>query len=665
MNRWFDVSRWSLVCLATIVSSLLLSQPLAAQSGIRESLERLDKNNDGVIERNEITPLARPYLERILRARRMSIDRPNDIDKIQEAARSYAAQQNGARDSNVRPKGESSIRPFGTDRGQPLIPEFGLGKVKFPYTQADLDFADRTMRSHDRNDDGFIDRAEAARNRWTHRNPFDDDLDGDNRLSRLELGQRYARRRLLESASGALRLKSWRTGSGVRSSRPKEQDRRGDSQWWRRGGSQTWLTASLMGRFDSNKNGRLDLREMEDLGISSSRIDADRDGEVSREELQSYMQALQEEVGGLIEGLPNWFYELDTNRDGQVEMAEFASEWTEQKLQEFASLDTNGDALLTEQEVIQSKSIVGGSYSNHDAEVLPPRKTIISEIEIGEDFVIGDLNVQISITHSHTSYLDAYLTGPDGQRIELFTEIGGSGDNFDETLFDDQSQSPVAKARTPYKGTFRPESVDKRQPALSHFNGKNINGVWQLVVRGTRSDRFGMLHGWSLHVVPLDAMAGSPAAAPAQDGPQPGSRPDYSRSDSRRSESGRSESGRSEIRRGEYNAESAMKEKVEALKKKYFGSNREGMDPAETKARIEAFQKEYAKFKENVEFRKGMQSKDEYKDKGGFKLKDGYKNNKDGFKDKDGSNKDRKEFDRKRGNESKERVDDDSSRGDR
>jgi subtilisin-like proprotein convertase family protein/Ca2+-binding EF-hand superfamily protein len=654
MNQWFYVSRWSVVCLGTVVCSLLLGEHLAAQSGIRESLERLDKNNDGVIERDEITPLARPYLERILRARRMSIDRPNDIDKIQEAARSYAAQQNGSRDSNVRPQGESNIKPFGTDRGQPLIPEFGLARVKFPYTQADLDFADRTMRSHDRNEDGYIDRAEAARNRWTHRNPFDDDLDGDNRLSRLEMAQRYARRRLLEGASGALRLKSWRTGSGVRSSKPTEQDRRGDSQWWRRGGSQTWLTASLMGRFDANRNGRLDFKEMEDLGISSSRIDADRDGEVTREELQAYMEALQEEVGGLIEGLPSWFYELDVNRDGQIEMSEFATEWTEQKLAEFALLDTNGDALLTETEVIRSKAMVGGSYENHDAEVLPPRKTIISEIEISEDYLIGDLNVQISITHSSTGHLDAYLTGPDGQRIELFTEIGGSGDNFDETLFDDQSRSPIAKARSPFKGTFRPESLDKRQPALSEFNGKNINGVWQLVVRGTRSDRFGMLHGWSLIVKPLDAMAGSPAAAPAEDGPQPRSRSENSRSGAERSGSERSETARSDTRRRE-EQETVMRQRVESLKQKYF-ANFDGMEPAEKTSRIEAFQKEYAKFKDNAEFKRGSESKDGYKDKGGLKDKDGNKN-KDGFKEKKGFER-KREFDNRESGEDK-----DSSRG--
>ena len=184
-------------------------------------------------------------------------------------------------------------------------------------------------------------------------------------------------------------------------------------------------------------------------------------------------------------------------------------------------LDTNGDALLTSMEVAQSKAMVGGSYRNQHAEVLPPRKTIISEIEVSEDYLIGDLNVQISITHSNASFLDAYLTGPDGQRIELFTEVGGSGDNFDQTYFDDQSRIPITKARPPFKGAFIPEGLLKKQPGLSEFNGKSIKGVWQLVVRGTRNERFGMLHGWGLIVKPLgDGLADTPLI-PKPESPTP------------------------------------------------------------------------------------------------------------------------------------------------
>lgn len=516
----------SLHCRIAFVLPVLLlivsDRQVHAQAGLRQTLEAMDKNKNGDIDPDEITPLARPYLERISEARRMSLDRPNDIERLQEAARIYYALQNGVDDKRVRPAGESAVKGFQPEHDEPLIPEFGLAEVKYPYTQDDLDFAQRTLRSHDDNRDGYIDREEAQDEKWTHRNPFDDDLDKDDRLSRMELAQRYARRRLLDDMADELRQKS-RRGAGElrRDNDDRDNDRRREGEWWRKAGNSSWLTASMMGRFDINKNGRLETAETATLGLPVGQIDADRNGELTRDELQAFVTRLQDDAGDPGKGIPGWFYELDENQDEQVSMVEFTEEWTEAKVTEFANLDSNGDGVITANEMLQSKAMVGGSYSNRIAEVLPPQRTIISEIEVNEDFLIGDLNVQISITHSHTSALDAYLTGPDGQRIELFTEVGGHDDHFEDTMFDDQSRYPINKARPPFKGTFLPEAAVKRQPSLGSFNGKNVKGVWQLVIRATRSDRFGMLHHWSLFVKPIEQMVGESETEPAADGPQP------------------------------------------------------------------------------------------------------------------------------------------------
>lgn len=519
-------SLWSSVSLFGVLLGLLGSAcshvRLYAQAGLRDSLERLDRNGDGVIDPDEVTPLARPYFEQLARSgsrdRRFDLDRPIEITKLQEIARRYYAARNGmTEDRRVRVTGQSksTVLPFGPRPDEPVVPEFGLAETKFPYTQDDLDFADRTLQSHDENRDGYIDRDESSRHRWTHRNPFADDLNQDDRLSRLELAQRYARRRLLDRSSDEFRKKDWRTGGELRASRESEQ-RRDESQWWRRGGSDFWLTASLMGRFDSNQDGRLDQQEAEGLEIPPARIDTDRNGELTREELFAYIKDQQDESGGS-EGLPGWFHELDQNGDRQIAMHEFASEWTEEKLREFASLDASGDGLLTSEEVIQSRATHGTNYRNDTAAVLAPGKTIVSEILVQDDLVIGDLNVQLSITHTNASSLDGYLTGPDGQRIELFAEVGGSGDHFDETVFDDQSEEPISRARPPFKGTFAPAGLQRRQPGLSHFNGGNATGVWQLVVRGTRSDRFGMLHNWALLIKPQDGPNDPAAELRAED----------------------------------------------------------------------------------------------------------------------------------------------------
>ncbi len=229
----------------------------------------------------------------------MSLDRSIEIDKLQEAARIYYSVNNGANRMDVEPEGESTVRPFGPDPEQPMVPEFGLTEIKYPYWQEDLEEADQTLGRYDRNDDGKIDRREAERAKWSHRDPFDDDLDKDDRLSRMELVQRYARHRLLSGASDELVQKARRTGSGVRPE-SRDEERRGESEWWRQRGNSHWLTASVLSRFDANRNGRLEVQEAQSLGIPSGQIDVDRDGELSRSELHSLLDQMQRAVGDSI-----------------------------------------------------------------------------------------------------------------------------------------------------------------------------------------------------------------------------------------------------------------------------------------------------------------------------------------------------------------------------
>jgi len=533
MKPEFPMRALWLPCAMAVLFVGLRSESVYGQAGLRESLERLDRNQNGMIEPNEITSLARPYLERITKERRMDLGRPNEIHKLQEAARVYYALANGVAGQRVRAEGGGTVVPFGPEQDQPLVPTFGLTRVRYPYTLEDLEEADQTLRRYDDNRDGFIDGDEVDDVRWTHRNPFSDDLNNDGRFSRLELGQRYARRRLLDDDSDELVQKARRTGGEIRSSTRKGKGEH-SNEWWRQGGNKFWLTASLMSRFDVNKNGRLESDEVHNLGIPIGQVDADRDGELTRDELFSLVSQMQSEAGDLTEGLPGWFYELDIDRDGQVAMHEFTTTWTTDKRQEFASLDINQDGLLTSSEVLRGTST--GGYRNETAQVLPPYRTIVSEIEIEDDFRIRDLNVQISITHSHVAFLDGYLTGPDGTRIELFTEIGGGGNHFDQTVFDDQARIPITKAQAPFKDSFLPEGLLKREPGLSVFNGKSAKGVWQLVIRGSRSDRFGMLHSWNLRmkVIEDSGFVKAPTSAVAAFLPDPSSSPAESNAETTR-----------------------------------------------------------------------------------------------------------------------------------
>jgi len=505
----FASARWCLAWFAlAIIATTALPSPSMAQSGLRVSLERLDVDGDGDIEPEEITSLSRPYLERVARGKRLSLERDNTIEAWQESARIYHALQNGASGRGVRIDADAGSLAFGPEPDEPMVPEFGLPYIKYPYIEDDLREADRTLRRSDDNRDGFIDRREARRAEWTHRDPFEEDYDKDNRLSRMELAQRYARRRLVQEDAGELIQRAQRIGNGVRPfDRPEGSSEDGRREWWRRRGEDAFAS-TVMDRFDLDRNGTLDVRESVGIGLPSVRIDVNRDGVLTRDELKTHLNELEKQSGNLTEGLPPWFYELDANRDDQVEMTEFAEEWSDEKMAEFESYDTNSDGILTSSEAAAAKSLVGGSFRNEQAETLPPKQSVISEIYIEEDFLIADLNVQLSITHTYAGFLDGHLVGPDGQRIELFTEVGSNDDHFNNTIFDDQAYIPIVKARPPFEGTFQPEALTKRTPGLDAFKGKSIQGTWQLVISGTRSDRFGLLNAWGLIVKPVTTLPG-------------------------------------------------------------------------------------------------------------------------------------------------------------
>ena len=88
MTRYKPSATRTLVCCLTVAFGALgcLEREACAQPGFRESLVRLDVNKDNQISPDEITPLARPYLERIVRSRQMSLERTNSIDAIQNAS---------------------------------------------------------------------------------------------------------------------------------------------------------------------------------------------------------------------------------------------------------------------------------------------------------------------------------------------------------------------------------------------------------------------------------------------------------------------------------------------------------------------------------------------------------------------------------------------------
>ena len=100
----------------------------------------------------------------------------------------------------------------------------------------------------------------------------------------------------------------------------------------------------------------------------------------------------------------------------------------------------------------------------------------------------------IEILHQNVADVDAFLVSPAGTRVELFTDVGGTGNDFDRTALDDDAAQSIATAAAPFFGTFRPESP------LSALNGESPDGVWRQEIFDDSSGPGGLFQNWSLKI---------------------------------------------------------------------------------------------------------------------------------------------------------------------
>ncbi|MHC4633992.1 MAG: M4 family metallopeptidase [Planctomycetota bacterium] len=125
-------------------------------------------------------------------------------------------------------------------------------------------------------------------------------------------------------------------------------------------------------------------------------------------------------------------------------------------------------------------------------------KTIISgpytsTLTISDSGTITDVNVKLNITHTWDSDLEVFLIAPDETRVELFTGVGSGGDNFFDTILDDEATTAIISGSAPFTGSYQPEGN------LSELCGTSVAGIWMLEITDTYppSDD-GVLNSWSL-----------------------------------------------------------------------------------------------------------------------------------------------------------------------
>jgi hypothetical protein len=162
--------------------------------------------------------------------------------------------------------------------------------------------------------------------------------------------------------------------------------------------------ASFLGLYDGDGNGSLEQEEWSRIGAGWGEADADGDGVLSLNEVSDRFAAYQKPPAEseddstssgspdnasearnrsaharngqtsatlsqhrrsyrrrtpherLPPGIPAWYLQMDTNRDGQVMMVEYAKAWNDEKLAEFNRYDFNRDGIITPRECLKGET---------------------------------------------------------------------------------------------------------------------------------------------------------------------------------------------------------------------------------------------------------------------------------------------------------------------
>jgi subtilisin-like proprotein convertase family protein len=131
------------------------------------------------------------------------------------------------------------------------------------------------------------------------------------------------------------------------------------------------------------------------------------------------------------------------------------------------------------------------SYDKVPADI-PDEGQLVIEIDVPAQ-ILSDVNVELQILHPYVGDLSAVVVSPAGTEVALFTNIGDGGDNFKNTIFDDEAETPLP-AFAPFEGTFQAEG------SLADFDGEEAKGVWQVIITDNSKLDAGTLECCSLYI---------------------------------------------------------------------------------------------------------------------------------------------------------------------
>lgn len=146
-----------------------------------------------------------------------------------------------------------------------------------------------------------------------------------------------------------------------------------------------------------------------------------------------------------------------------------------------------------------TENVICASFDSIDTPIdIPDNNTTgitsILNVPFTNKVSILDVNVTLNITHPWVGDLTITLTSPSGTEVILVSSRIDDGDNYTNTVFDDDATNTISSSFAPYSGSFQPESN------LSNFNSEFSNGNWELKVVDSGPVDIGSLDSWSIEI---------------------------------------------------------------------------------------------------------------------------------------------------------------------
>ncbi len=119
--------------------------------------------------------------------------------------------------------------------------------------------------------------------------------------------------------------------------------------------------------------------------------------------------------------------------------------------------------------------------------------------------------VHLNLNHTFDGDLIISLVSPNGTVIVLSNANGGDGDDYTDTIFDDQAATAITAGSPPFTGRFQPQN------ALAGLKSESKSGIWKLRVEDTAGNDIGNVLGWSLDLQTQNCSATTTISPPSLD----------------------------------------------------------------------------------------------------------------------------------------------------